>query len=1465
VFKIIKQNTMKKIFRTIVLSSMLSLFGNAYGQVQTLTIPITSSSDDAEEKGLNTTGTPGAMDLTSSDIELVNDGNDGDQFLGFRFTNITIPPGALISNAFIQFTVDETDASAGSITFKVEDIDNSTTFLSANGDISSRTALTDSVVWSNIPTWNTVGEQSVDQQTSDLSSLIQLMVNRSGWVSGNALNILATGTGERVAESYDGAPSNPPTLVIEYMIPTTVVFDIQSSNDDAEQDASSGAMDFTSSDLELSTDGSSLQVIGLRYDNITIPKGSTVSSAYIQFTVDEVNTANTVNLLLTVEEEDNSTPLTGTILSSRNWNLTSPIFWNSIPAWSAIDDAGVNQQSADVATLINQIVNRPGWSTGNAISLGMVDPFVMSVPGYTANSSKRVGRSYDNNPSKAAKLVVTYTLPASYLVEDFPIPANASWKYDDSGVDLTAASWTALNYNDTTWAFGNGVLGYGDNPTTTISYGSNSSAKHPTYYFRNTFNVADASIYDSLVFNLLRDDGAIVYVNGVEAFRMNMPAGMTNYNTLAPSVVSGTAESTYFEQKTGNLLVNGLNVIAVEIHQESMTSSDLSFDMEVGFEYPPLTPTTFPLVQNTEWHYLDNGASLDGLNWKDTAFNDINWDQGAGPLGYGNNENTIISYGPDAANKYITSYFRRDIMIDLATLPDSIQLGLLRDDGAIVYINGVEVRRDNLPSGTVTSSTNASSIISGTDEELYYTSNIYKTDFIQGVNQIAVEIHNRDSSSSDLGFDLYLDAAPVVNPPAMGCANGNGSHIGCFTSITPTSQTSNLLLPVSSHRFQALFYQGDAYTKGGGSAPGNHDFTAYIPLNGSSELGHLSVNHETSPGGVSILDISYNDSVKLWNVDSSQAVDFYNTDLVSTIRNCSGGITPWGTILTAEENLSSTDLNNDGYNDIGWLVEIDPITGKVMEYGNGIQEKLWGCGRIKHENALVLNDSITLYTGEDGGSSAVYKFIATTPGDLSDGSLYVLKLDSALVNNDPTGTTGSWIQVPNTTQADRNNTSTLAQALGGTNFNGVEDIEVNPLDGQIYFAAKGKSRVYRFTDNGTVIADFQTFVGGTDYVLNTESGIYTEAWGSGNDNLTFDDQGNLWVLQDGGNNYIWVVRPDHTQDIPRVELFASFPIGSEPTGLTFSPDYRFGFVSVQHPNYTNTAQLDATMNNVTFNVSATFVFSRSEHLGAQAPIAAFAVDTTVVIAGNSIAFTDTSLNYPTTRQWIFDGGVPAVSNNTSESVTYNGTGTYSVKLSVSNIVGSDVANYSQYIRVIDPAPVTQFAANMVNISTGDTVEFWDFSTNNPDSLSWTFTGGTPATSSDAVPAVTYSIAGVYAVSLKAYNEAGSGSTETKVNYINVSTPLGIAESLLNENVEVFPNPTSGLITLSMDFQGGEYVVVEAYDLTGKRLAVLLDSEIGAGHKDLRYDLSTVVTGNQTVILKINVDGNQVNRFIQVIK
>lgn len=712
--------------------------------------------------------------------------------------------------------------------------------------------------------------------------------------------------------------------------------------------------------------------------------------------------------------------------------------------------------------------------------------------------------------------------------------------------------------------------------------------------------------------------------------------------------------------KKNSLLVFLLSVVCINLALANNTSLD-----------KPSTVSNYLIYSGDTWLYDDSGSDL-GTTWKDLSYADATWQQGNAVLGYGDGaETTTLNYGTDSSNKTTTYYFRKHVNIVDASLISNLNFQTQKDDGVIVYVNGQEAFRLNMPSGTVAYNTYASSTVAGSDETTWNANQV--TNLLQdGDNVIAVELHQATAGSSDLRFDMSLE----VDYSTFDCTT---AHIGCFTSIEPTAQTSNLIIS-DDHRFQLIFKQGDAYLDGSGTVPGNNDFTGYVPIAGSSTNGYLAVNHENTPGGVSIVDLNFNSSTSLWTLTNSQPVDLYNTFLETTTRNCSGGITPWGTVVTAEESSNTGDNNNDGYEDVGWLVEIDPVTAQVMDYGNG-QEKLWAMGRMQHENVVITDDSTTAYYGEDGGTDCMYKYVMDTPGDLTSGTVYVLVLDSPLSGNDPTSTTGQWVQVPNTTQADRNNMAANAAALGGTNFNGVEDAEINPLTGQIYFAAKGKSRTYRFTEDGTGVKDFETFVGGTSYDITTANGVFNEAWGSGNDNLTFDDKGNLWVLQDGGNNYIWVVRPDHTQANPHVDLFASMPIGSEPTGLTFSPDYKFGFFSVQHPNGSNTAQLDATFNNVTFDQSSTIVFALNENLGVQAPVTDFSADVVQVEKGQSVTFSDLSINNPDTWNWTFTGGTPSTSNVPNPVVTYDTEGVFAVTLETSNVAGTNELEKVDYIEV----------------------------------------------------------------------------------------------------------------------------------------------------------------------------------------
>jgi len=162
------------------------------------------------------------------------------------------------------------------------------------------------------------------------------------------------------------------------------------------------------------------------------------------------------------------------------------------------------------------------------------------------------------------------------------VAANATWKYLDNGSNQ-GTGWRAPGFNDSTWAAGPAQLGYGDgDESTVVSFGPNSNAKYITTYFRHAFQVTNPAAYQSLTLRLVRDDGAVVYLNGTEVFRSNLPTGTISSSTLAPTAI-GNADESAWQQTTvsPSLLVTGTNVLAVEMHQSNGTSTDLSFALEL--------------------------------------------------------------------------------------------------------------------------------------------------------------------------------------------------------------------------------------------------------------------------------------------------------------------------------------------------------------------------------------------------------------------------------------------------------------------------------------------------------------------------------------------------------------------------------------------------------------------------------------------------------------------------------------------------------------------------------------------------------------------------------------------------------------------------------------------------------------------------------------------------------------------
>jgi len=173
----------------------------------TIEVRVAASSDDAEERVSS-----GSIDLGSTDLELISVGGN-DQEVGMRFRSLTMPQGATITNAYIEFETDETSLVTTNLTFYAQDIDDAPTFTSATNNISSRVKTSASVAWNNVPAWNTISEK---HQTPNLSPIIQEVVNRPGWISGFDIVVVVTGSGKRVAESYNGESANAPLLHVEF-------------------------------------------------------------------------------------------------------------------------------------------------------------------------------------------------------------------------------------------------------------------------------------------------------------------------------------------------------------------------------------------------------------------------------------------------------------------------------------------------------------------------------------------------------------------------------------------------------------------------------------------------------------------------------------------------------------------------------------------------------------------------------------------------------------------------------------------------------------------------------------------------------------------------------------------------------------------------------------------------------------------------------------------------------------------------------------------------------------------------------------------------------------------------------------------------------------------------------------------------------------------------------------------------
>lgn len=230
------------------------------------------------------------------------------------------------------------------------------------------------------------------------------------------------------------------------------------------------------------------------------------------------------------------------------------------------------------------------FAGANKLGEDTTEPFTFAWSG-AANGNytlTAVATDNDGGATTSAQVAITIATPAVSTL----IQKGATWKYLDNGSNQGTA-WKETAFDDSTWASGPAVLGGGDtHVVTNINLGA-SGARYITTYLRRTFQVTGTAGVQKLDLNILRDDGAIVYINGTEVARQNMPAGAVDYLTNSSTIVSGNDETTYFPSVAAPLpaLVEGTNVIAVELHQRDNQSSDLGFDLELIATSVPVIPT----------------------------------------------------------------------------------------------------------------------------------------------------------------------------------------------------------------------------------------------------------------------------------------------------------------------------------------------------------------------------------------------------------------------------------------------------------------------------------------------------------------------------------------------------------------------------------------------------------------------------------------------------------------------------------------------------------------------------------------------------------------------------------------------------------------------------------------------------------------------------------------------------------
>lgn len=320
---------------------------------------------------------------------------------GLRFENIRIPQGATITDARLTLTPTSTvTANANSWRIYAEAADNSAEFSTTAGDfLAANRPRTTGVNWSiGTNSWNA----GVSVQSANIKDALQAVVSRTGWCGGNAVSFfIEDNDGDndsRGFESFEGSAPDAARLTYTYTsssgcFENNETSQVSTGNDDAEQAGS--VVNTIDNDLNLgnASDAGSAQTIGIRFQEVDVPKGATIVDAEIQFYAQGTSSGAASFTIKGIDDDDLSA------FSATTDDITDRNLTTASVAWAPEDwiTTGERYETADIATIVKEIVDRTNWASGNNMGF-VIEP----------GTGERIADSYNGDPARGPRLRIRY-------------------------------------------------------------------------------------------------------------------------------------------------------------------------------------------------------------------------------------------------------------------------------------------------------------------------------------------------------------------------------------------------------------------------------------------------------------------------------------------------------------------------------------------------------------------------------------------------------------------------------------------------------------------------------------------------------------------------------------------------------------------------------------------------------------------------------------------------------------------------------------------------------------------------------------------------------------------------------------------------------------------------------------------------------------------------------------------------